>query len=121
MVGKALYFLLRRLYSSFKDQRFDRVAQTQWNRIDKKRTEKKWNKRKKREKCGSVIYARHFGRDRPEENLPCFYLRFLGCPSLSPSFVCISSAAIHSRRLSRTIKHPRNYGQNAIIWDAVIS
>lgn len=86
-----------------------------------KRTRKKWNRERKREKCGSDIYVRRFGRDRPEENLPRFYFRSLGCPSLSPSFVCISSAAIHSRRLSRTTEYPRNSGWNAIIWDVVIS
>jgi len=63
-------------------------------------------RRRRREKCGSDIYVRRFRRDRPEENLRRFYFPSLECPSLSPSFVCISSAAIHSRRLSRTTEAP---------------
>jgi len=73
------------------------------NRMDK---EKKWNKEKEKREMCSDIYVRRFRRDRPEENLPRFYFPSLECPSLSPSFVCISSAAIHSRRLSRTTEAP---------------
>lgn len=107
--GIEKHFLPARLYSSFKDRRFDRrtnAAKTGW--IERTGGRNGMGGRKGRNVALGYLREKRFGRDRPEENLPRFYFRSLGRPSLSPSFVRISSAAIHSRRFSRTTECPRN-------------
>lgn len=58
------------------------------NKMDKEN--KKWNNRRKRERNVVRISTWRFGRDRPEENLSCFYFR---CPSNVLHFPLLSSAS----------------------------